>query len=262
MKKIISIRALLIALMLVLTFAIPALVSAQNLAAPVDVAEASPIENSAEDPAIVPSKTIPDDSALTDEISDSEDGTGDLAEDSVEEAVEKTTEAEVVCEASPSPLCDYCGSKDHSYAYCAQRAIDNGAVGRWSIPSVGINVAFYYVDRIYENVALGQRITDAWDSATYYTYNGTYVIADHSNQEFSALKYVSVGAEAYVDYGSYQQKYVCTKFEYGHNDDGTLLDADYNVIYYYDYNDGGITCYTCNGNSYNIILVCFQPVYD
>ena len=90
----------------------------------------------------------------------------------------------------------------------------------------------------------------------------TYVIADHSNQEFSALKYVSVGAEAYVDYGSYQQKYVCTKFEYGHNDDGTLLDADYNVIYYYDYNDGGITCYTCNGNSYNIILVCFQPVYD
>lgn len=262
MKKINSIRALLIALMLVLTFAIPALVSAQNLAAPVDVAEASPIENSAEDPAIVPSKTIPDDSALTDEISDSEDGTGDLAEDSVEEAVEKTTEAEVVCEASPSPLCDYCGSKDHSYAYCAQRAIDNGAVGRWSIPSVGINVAFYYVDRIYENVALGQRITDAWDSATYYTYNGTYVIADHSNQEFSALKYVSVGAEAYVDYGSYQQKYVCTKFEYGHNDDGTLLDADYNVIYYYDYNDGGITCYTCNGNSYNIILVCFQPVYD
>lgn len=262
MKKINSIRALLIALMLVLTFAIPALVSAQNLAAPVDVAEASPIENSAEDPAIVPSKTTPDDSALTDEISDSEDDTGDLAEDSVEEAVEKTTEAEVVCEASPSPLCDYCGSKDHSYAYCAQRAIDNGAVGRWSIPSVGIDVAFYYVDRIYENVALGQRITDAWDSATYYTYNGTYVIADHSNQEFSALKYVSVGAEAYVDYGSYQQKYVCTKFEYGHNDDGTLLDADYNVIYYYDYNDGGITCYTCNGNSYNIILVCFQPVYD
>lgn len=194
MKKIISIRALLIALMLVLTFAIPALVSAQNLAAPVDVAEASPIENSAEDPAIVPSKTTPDDSALTDEISDSEDDTGDLAEDSVEEAVEKTT--------------------------------------------------------------------DAWDSATYYTYNGTYVIADHSNQEFSALKYVSVGAEAYADYGSYQQKYVCTKFEYGHNDDGTLLDADYNVIYYYDYNDGGITCYTCNGNSYNIILVCFQPVYD
>lgn len=103
MKKIISIRALLIALMLVLTFAIPALVSAQNLAAPVDVAEASPIENSAEDPAIVPSNTTPDDSALTDEISDSEDDTGDLAEDSVEEAVEKTTEAEVVCEA-PLPL--------------------------------------------------------------------------------------------------------------------------------------------------------------
>lgn len=66
----------------------------------------------------------------------------------------------------------------------------------------------------------------------------------------------------YVDYGSYQQKYVCTKFGYGHNDDGQLQDENYNAIYYYDYNDGGITCYTCNGSSYNIILVCFQPVYD
>lgn len=151
---------------------------------------------------------------------------------------------------------------DHSYDYCGQRSVDKGAVGRLVIPSVGINVAFYYVDKVYENVDLAQRVTYAWDSATFYKYNGTEVIADHSNQEFSALKYVSVGAEAYVDYGSYQQKYVCTKFGYGHNDDGQLQDENYNAIYYYDYNDGGITCYTCNGSSYNIILVCFQPVYD
>ena len=262
MKKIISIRALLIALMLVLTFAIPVLVSAKNLAATVDVAEAAPIVVPAEISTIDTSETTPGATVLPEEISTLDDDTSDLSEDVVEDEIEESTETESVSEVSPAPLCDYCGSQNHSYSYCAQRAIDNGAVGRLSIPGVGINVAFYYVDRIYENVALGQRITDAWDSATYYTYNGTYVIADHSNQEFSALKYVSVGAEAYVDYGSYQQKYVCTKFEYGHNDDGTLLDADYNVIYYYDYNDGGITCYTCNGNSYNIILVCFQPVYD
>lgn len=261
MKKINSIRVLLIALMLVLTFAIPALVSAQNLAAPVDVAEASPIENSAEDPAIVPSKTIPDDSALTDEISDSEDDTGDLAEDSVEEAVEKTTEAEVVCEASPSPLCDYCGSKDHSYAYCAQRAIDNGAVGRWSIPSVGINVATY--QGVTGDAATNQEVCDRWGSAVYWLHYCTIpVIADHSNQEFSTLKYVSVGDYAYMDYGSYAQSYICTKVIYGHNNDGLLCDDNWTPLYTYDYNVGGITCYTCNGNSYNILLVCFQPVYD
>lgn len=246
MKKINSIRALLIALMLTFTFAIPALASVKTQAVPV---EADQIQNAAVETEVIDN-----------EIDTVSEETDDVIEETAEEVVE--TASEVEAEDPPIPCCSYCGSVDHSYDYCGQRSVDKGAVGRLVIPSVGINVAFYYVDKVYENVDLAQRVTDAWDSATYYTYNGTYVIADHSNQEFSALKYVSVGAEAYVDYGSYQQKYVCTKFEYGHNDDGTLLDADYNVIYYYDYNDGGITCYTCNGNSYNIILVCFQPVYD
>lgn len=261
MKKIISIRALLIALMLVLTFAIPVLVSAKNLAATVDVAEAAPIVVPAEISTIDTSETTPGATVLPEEISTLDDDTSDLSEDVVEDEIEESTETESVSEVSPSPLCDYCGSQNHSYAYCAQRAIDNGAVGRWSIPSVGINVATY--QGVTGDAATNQEVCDRWDSAVYWLHYCTIpVIADHSNQEFSTLKYVSVGDYAYMDYGSYAQSYICTKVIYGHNNDGLLCDDNWTPLYTYDYNVGGITCYTCNGNSYNILLVCFQPVYD
>lgn len=162
-------------------------------------------------------------------------------------------------EPTPAATCSYCGGSGHSSTYCGQKAVDNGATGRWIIPGVGINVACYQPSTSY-----GQDIADAWDSAAYFGYAGLDIVCDHSNQEFSALKYVYVGMEAYMDYGSYRQKYVCTRFEYGHNDGTYLMDADYNQIYpvYSDYNTGGITCYTCNGNWQNIILVSFQPVSD
>lgn len=267
MKKIISIRALLIALMLTFTFAIPALASVKTQAEPVEADQAVPTEPVTETASIdiaTPTSDAQDAAVETEVIDNKIDTVSEETDDVIEETAEEVVEtaSEVEAEDPPIPCCSYCGSADHSYDYCGQRSVDKGAVGRLVIPSVGINVAFYYVDKVYENVDLAQRVTDAWDSATFYKYNGTEVIADHSNQEFSALKYVSVGAEAYVDYGSYQQKYVCTEFGYGHNDDGQLQDENYNAIYYYDYNDGGITCYTCNGSSYNIILVCFQPVYD
>lgn len=156
--------------------------------------------------------------------------------------------------------CSYCGSQYHSYNYCAQRSVDNGAAGRWVVPSVGINVAVYNGSG-YGGTLSNQEICDRWDSAAYYFLNGMSKIADHSNQEFSALKYVSVGMNAYMDYGSYRQKYVCPRFEYGHNDIDYLYDADYNPLDS-NYNPGGITCYTCNGNWRDIILASFQPVYD
>lgn len=121
----------------------------------------------------------------------------------------------------------YCGSQYHSYNYCAQRSVDNGAAGRCVVPPVGINVAVYNGGG----------------------YGGTL------------SKYVSVEMNAYMDYGSYRQKHVCTRFEYGHNDIDYLYDADYNPLDS-NYNPGGITCYTCNGNWRDIILASFQPVYD
>lgn len=257
MKKTVSIRALLIALMLIFTFTIPALVSANTMAAPVEVVEATAIEAPTVSAPIDVSKIIPDTTALVDEISTAKDEINYT----VQEVIEEMTEVKI--EEVPSSFCDYCGSEDHSFAYCVQHSIDNGAVGRWIIPNVGINVACYPA-RGYtaEELAYQQAVVDAADSASIVETNAFDFIGDHSNQSFSALKYVNVGDEAYMDYGSYQQKYVCTKFVYGHNYNGRLTDADCIEIEDYSFNDGGITCYTCNGCSQNIILVCFQPVYD
>lgn len=267
MKKINSIRALLIALMLTFTFAIPALASVKTQAVPVEADQAVPTEPVTETASIDIAAPTSDaqDAAVETEVIDNEidtvsEETDDVIEETAEEVVE--TASEVEAEDPPIPYCSYCGSEDHSYTYCAQRSIDNGAVGRWVISNAGIDVACYYYTEFYESGASVQRVTDAWDSAAYFPYNGLYIISDHSNQEFNSLKYVSVGMDAYMDYGDYQQKYVCTRFEYGYNDSGIIADASHTGIYYYDYNNGGVTCYTCNGNWQNIILVSFQPVYD
>ena len=190
------------------------------------------------------------------EITSSESSEGITGESSEGD----TSSAEIIEEPSPS-CCSYCGSQNHSYDYCAQRSIDNGAVGRWVIPSVGINVAAYHGEPSGEEAK--QEICDRWDSAVYFLYHYRIpLIADHSNQEFSPLKYVSVGDEAYMDYGSYEQRYICTRVAYVYYNNGTICDENWTPIHTYDYNEGGIVCQTCNGSVQNIILVSFQPVYD
>ena len=294
MKKNNPIRILLIALMFCLTLAIPLTAAAQTMV-PVTEADAteptiatlddvSPVISSESEDVLAnyhPAKEIfvsrdPGDCYLPIDYSESDPAEEAAASYSESAVAEENPAAEA--EAAPVPSgCSYCGSLYHSYDRCAQRAIDNGAVGRWVVPSAGINVACYWTTSLASTVseaeevqAMRQAIVDAWDSAaiTGYAWDCTnlstmcgILIADHCNQEFSALKYVSVGMEAYMDYGSYQQKYVCTGFEYGSNDGHNIMDADGNYIYNKS-NPGEITCYTCNGNWQNVILVSFQPVSD
>lgn len=169
MKKIISIRALLIALMLTFTFAIPALASVKTQAVPVEADQASPTEPVTETASIDittpfsgPTETLSESGVAESKIDMVTKESDDVIEETAEEVVE--TASEVEAEDPPIPCCSYCGSVDHSYDYCGQRSVDKGAVGRLVIPSVGINVAFYYVDKVYENVDLAQRVTDAWDT--------------------------------------------------------------------------------------------------
>ena len=63
------------------TISIHALVSAQNLAAPVDVAEAAPIAVQAEISTIGMSETNPGAAVLTEEIATLNDDTSDLSEE-------------------------------------------------------------------------------------------------------------------------------------------------------------------------------------
>lgn len=123
-------------------------------------------------------------------------------------------------------------------------------------------IACYYENYDY---ALMQRITDSVDSACCLDelvrrpgYD-MYVIADHDYQGFWALKNASIGMNAYMDYGDFREEYICTQVEKGYNCGDHLSDADHTPLYS-DHCPDGILCYTCNGNSHDIILVSFQPI--
>ena len=100
--------------------------------------------------------------------------------------------------------CAYCGAQGHAARYCAAKAIANGAVGRWVIPDIGINVACY--------ASSAQSVCDRKDSACYFSLGAQYAIADHWNQGFDAIKKCAVGTKAYMETGDEKQWYACTQY--------------------------------------------------
>ena len=108
MKKINSIRALLIALMLTFTFAIPALASVKTQAVPVEADQAVPTEPVTETASIDIAAPTSDaqDAAVETEVIDNEidtvsEETDDVIEETAEEVVE--TASEVEAEDLPFP---------------------------------------------------------------------------------------------------------------------------------------------------------------
>ena len=176
---------------------------------------------------------------------------------------ETPVEEEPAQEETPT-TCSYCGSAEHTRDYCAVRAVDNGAVGRLRIPSVGVDVAVYDVtwyslQHTTESDNYTQAVTDAWDSAAQIVYLGQTVIGDHNNQGFSAINNCSEGTYAFIDMGDSTLTYVCTGIQHGRNPGGYLTGADGDSIYTSYFNPNGLTLYTCLDHNYNVALVTFQP---
>lgn len=160
--------------------------------------------------------------------------------------------------------CSYCGSTEHTKDYCAVRAVDNGAVGRLKIPSVGVDVAvcdvtWYALQYTTEGDNYTQAVTDAWDSASQIVFLGQTVIADHNNQGFSAINNCSEGTYAYIDMGDSVLTYICTGIQRGRNPGGYLTGADGDSVYTSYFNPGGLTLYTCLDHNFNVAIVTFQP---
>ncbi len=133
----------------------------------------------------------------------------------------------------------------------------SGMIGRLSIPSVGINVALFGRS-IYIN---SQDIVDNADSAAYlydeYGYYGMDIIADHKHQGFSAIKKtIPYETYAYIDYGTYVQKYICTANFAGHNTGEALTDENYVTIS--STNSNTICMYTCNDSWKNVTITIWQ----
>ena len=122
-------------------------------------------------------------------------------------------------------------------------------VGRFAVPSVGINVGCYNSG--------AQATVDASDSAAYFHEDGHMMIADHVDQSFSSLKSTSVGAKATLTANGTTKEYTCVGKINGHNTGTAITDADYNSIS--SYYPGALVAYTCNGNWNNITIVFFMP---
>ena len=152
--------------------------------------------------------------------------------------------------SSISRSCDFCNASSHGAMFCSQKAVKEGALGRWVIPSVGINVA------CYEAASDAQKVTDKKDSAAFIKKQNITLLADHNYQGFNAIKKCEVGTVAYMDTGDRKQKFVCTQVFEGYNVGTELTDLDGNVIEF----ESGYTNYTCHFFSDRITIVHFEPV--
>lgn len=232
--------------------------AARESSPPLAVAEAA----QSEDKDIVPDDTQPPEADKTTD----EQGSAEVPvkeEPQADDAVVDEALAEEPVQETPT-TCSYCGSAEHTRDYCAVRAVDNGAIGRLRIPSVGVDVAVYDVtwyslQHTTESDNYTQAVTDAWDSAAQIVYLGQTVIGDHNNQGFSAINNCSEGTYAYIDMGDSVLTFVCTGIQHGRNPGGYLTGADGDSVYTSYFNSDGLTLYTCLDHNFNVAIVTFQP---
>ena len=123
-------------------------------------------------------------------------------------------------------------------------------VGRFSVPSVGVDVACYY--------SAAQAVVDAADSAAYFDCSGHKVIADHVNQSFDGLKNCAVGDTAQVVGENGPEQYQCVAVSDGHNTGYDLTDENYVSIG--ELYPGTLVCYTCRNGWQNVTISFFEPI--
>jgi sortase (surface protein transpeptidase) len=135
-----------------------------------------------------------------------------------------------------------------------KKSLDKGAVGRWSIPDVKVNVAVYAST---ESAKENNAIVDAKDSAIYMKKGLGHLIGDHNYQGFNAIKQCKVGTIAYLDTGDGVKKYICTRVFLGYNEKYYLADENHVE---YKMAVGIIANYTCNDTKGSITIVEFAAV--
>jgi|GEM_PF-2695630 len=182
-------------------------------------------------------------------------------ESTSEEKIQQTVVEEVVLESIKEPAvyvpqagltaCGYCGGSGHDEAGCRSKVIDSsearGAIGRWVIPEVGVDVAAFD--------SSSQSVVDAADSAGLFYALGQHLVADHNYQGFNAIKSCRTGMEAYLETSEGRQTFICTGITTGTNVGNDIITSDGRSIS--KVNRGGYTCYTCNENRSSVTIVFF-----
>ena len=121
--------------------------------------------------------------------------------------------------------------------------------GRFYVPSVNISVGLYR--------GTAQYITDNFDSANIFYHDGSEVIADHNNQEFSKLYGVTVGTTAYIETVSGEIiNMQCTEAFNGHSSGHSLYDGEG----YYVFGVSDYLTYTCLDSWQNVYICLWEKI--
>ena len=147
--------------------------------------------------------------------------------------------------------CMHCGSPFHRSEDCLSLSLRRGAIGRWIIPDVQIDVAVFASNQ--------QTVVDETDSAGWFSYGQNTLIADHWNQGFNAIKQCTPGMTAELQQETQTVSYICTRVDTGFNTGTGILDNQGNDLI--DYTEKNyVICYTCNDQKGNITFVMFKPL--
>lgn len=134
----------------------------------------------------------------------------------------------------------------------------NGMYARLTIPDVNFSVALF--DQSVTSPS--QAIVDREDSAAYLYAKeqwGMDLIADHNIQGFERMKSsIPNKTYAYLDFGTYKEKYICVKNFVGRNTKYDLVDENGETIKWT--NNDGIAMYTCNALYPYITITFWQRV--
>ena len=159
-------------------------------------------------------------------------------------------------DGSQSVFCKNCNSELETKTYSYQEKVQSQKSKRWiygrlSIPDVGVDVALIRSE--------SQSVVDAKDSAAYFLWNGAWLIADHWNQGFDAIKRCKPGDICYIATGDTIEEYECIRMDYGHNAEYDLTENDWSTSITAKY-PGQIIMYTCNNGWRNIAFVVWKRI--
>ena len=139
----------------------------------------------------------------------------------------------------------------------AEMASRENMIGRLFIPDSELNVALTNVE--HKTAEYVQSATDAVDSAAWFHYGKTLIVADHKEQGFDRIRNAVPGESyAYIQNGTKIDKYLCVDSGLGHNHKHSL--SDKNDAMFNTYPENTMITYTCYNGWQNVYYCVWQPV--
>ena len=129
-------------------------------------------------------------------------------------------------------------------------------IDRLIIPAASINTPIYDVDG--KGGQYVQSVVDAEESAAWFHYGGTVIVADHNGQGFMRIAQAIPGESvALVQKDGVLSEYICVNVGVGRNEKTSLHDKDGNK--FNTYPEQTMITYTCYNGWQNVYYCVWEP---